>query len=185
MANLTENTNCRSGPLALYDLIRTFLSGDSAEILGKNAAGDYWYVRDSDQPGKDCWLWGRYVQVSGDTANLPVFTPPPTPTPGFDWSGDWYAWVDGDPAQMSLSQSGSAVSGTLYDPDDSFSLVGATSDGGRSLSGEVTDLDPPVTFVFRMTDDLEHFQGHYVRDGTTYPWCGSRSTSQPSPCLWP
>ncbi len=86
LAALTQNTNCRSGPLAVYDLIRTFLTGEMAQITGKDAAGDYWYVTDPGQPGKDCWLWGRYVTVSGDTSNVPVFTPPPTPTPSLGFT---------------------------------------------------------------------------------------------------
>ena len=31
--------------------------------------------------GGTCWLWGQYAVVSGNTATLPEYTPPPTPTP--------------------------------------------------------------------------------------------------------
>jgi hypothetical protein len=186
IASLTQNTNCRGGPLAVYDLIRTFLIGESARITGKNAGGDYWYVTDPNQPGKDCWLWGRYAQVSGDTASLPVFTPPPTPTPAYDWSGDWSVLVDGDPASMSLDQSGSSVTGTLTDTVTSYGVSGTAGDGGRTLSGSVSPIAPPVTFDFRMTVDMHQFQGHYTREGIDYPWCGWRDgAGEPSPCAWP
>jgi hypothetical protein len=186
MASLTQNTNCRGGPLAVYDLIRTILIGESAQIAGKNAAGDYWYVTDPNQPGKDCWLWGRYVTVSGDTSAIPVFTPPPTPTPSYDWSGDWSVWVNHNPADMTLVQSGGSVTGTLSDTTDTYDVSGTTSDGGRTLSGSITSLAPPLAFAFRMTGDMQQFQGHYTGSGETFPWCGARgNASQPLPCLWP
>lgn len=51
-AQLTENTHCRKGPLAMYDLVATFLTGEQVTILGKNSAGDYWYVKASTR--KEC-----------------------------------------------------------------------------------------------------------------------------------
>lgn len=188
LASLTQNTNCRGGPLAVYDLIRTFLTGQSAHITGKNAAGDYWYVSDPGQPGKDCWLWGRYVTVSGDTSNVPVFTPPPTPTPAYIWSGDWSVWLGGSPAAMSLKQSGSSVSGQLVAPGTMYDISGTTSEGGRTLSGNVTSasLPAPVPYVFRMTSDMQQFRGKYPVNGKDYPWCGARNgAGQPSPCMGP
>jgi hypothetical protein len=186
LASLTQNTNCRGGPLAVYDLIRTFLIGESVPITGKNAAGDYWYVTDPNQPGNDCWLWARYAQVSGDTAGLPIFTPPPTPTQTYDWTGDWSVWVDGDPESMTLDQSDNSVTGTLIYPADSFDMSGTVSDAGRTLSGSITPLDPPVTFVFHMTSDMHQFQGHYTREGDDRAWCGARGgADEPSPCMWP
>jgi len=188
LASLTQNTNCRGGPLAVYDLIRTFLTGQSAQITGKNAGGDYWYVTDPNQPGKDCWLWGRYVTVSGDTSNIPIFTPPPTPTPAYVWSGDWSVWLNGAPGTMSLKQSGDSVSGQLTAGGDTYDISGKTSEGGRRLSGNVTKttLPAPVPYKFRMTSDMQQFRGQYPVSGKDFPWCGARNgAGQPSPCMGP
>lgn len=188
MASLTQNTNCRGGPLAVYDLIRTFLTGDSAQITGKNASGDYWYVTDPNQPTKDCWLWGRYVTVSGDTSQVPVFTPPPTPTPAYVWSGHWDVWVAGTPGTMTLSQTGDSVSGSLSATGADYAMSGTASDGGRTLSGTLTStaLPTPLPWVFRMTSDMQQFRGVYTVGGTQYAWCGARNgAGQPSPCLGP
>jgi hypothetical protein len=183
LASLTQNTNCRSGPLAVYDLIRTFLTGETAQITGKDAGGDYWYVADPNQPGKDCWLWGRYVTVSGDTSNVPVFTPPPTPTPSYVWSGHWDVWLTGNPGSMDLTQSGGSVTGTYHGATD-YGIQGTTSEGGRTLSGTV--LGPAVSFVFRMTTDTNQFTGNYATVSSHYEWCGARNgAGQPSPCLGP
>jgi len=186
MASLTQNTNCRGGPLAVYDLIRTFLTGEVAQITGKDAAGDYWYVTDPGQPGKDCWLWGRYVTVSGDTSKVPVFTPPPTPTPAYVWTADWSVWVNGVSGSTSLTQSGGSVTGKLIMGQSSYDISGSTSEGGRTLSGNASPTDPQVTFVFRMTSSMDQFSGHYGSGGPTYPWCGARNgAGQPSPCQGP
>jgi hypothetical protein len=183
LASLTQNTNCRSGPLAVYDLIRTFLTGETAQITGKDAGGDYWYVTDPSQPGKDCWLWGRYVTISGDTGNVPVFTPPPTPTPSYIWTGHWDVWVTGNPSSMDLTQSGTSVTGTYHASSD-YGITGTTSEGGRTLSGTV--LGPAVAFVFRMTTDTNQFTGYYATTLSHYDWCGARNgAGQPSPCQGP
>ncbi len=188
LASLTQNTNCRRGPLAVYDLIRTFLTGQSAQIIGKNAAGDYWYIADPGQPGKDCWLWGRYVTVSGDTSNVPVFTPPPTPTPSYVWSGNWTVWIGGVQSAMTMTQTGSSVTGILTSSGVTYNLSASVSDGGRTLSGTVTSsvLPAPLPWVFRMTSDMQQFRGKYTAAGSDNPWCGARSgVDQPSPCLGP
>ncbi len=185
LAALTQNTNCRSGPLAVYDLIRTFLTGEMAQITGKDAAGDYWYVTDPGQPGKDCWLWGRYVTVSGDTSNVPVFTPPPTPTLAYVWTGHWNVWANNSPSTMDLQQSGGSVSGTLHGVPD-YGINGTTSDGGRTLTGGVSGVGTPVTITFRMTSDGQQFRGQYLVADVTYPWCGARNgAGEPSPCQGP
>jgi len=55
-AQMSENTNCRTGPLAVYDLIATYLTGKVLEITGRNAEGDYWYVADREAGDRECWL---------------------------------------------------------------------------------------------------------------------------------
>jgi hypothetical protein len=74
-------TNCRTGPGKIYDRVGALLVGEVAEVIGRNANGNYWYIRNPRQSNGFCWLWGEYATVTGNFAALPVFTPPPTPTP--------------------------------------------------------------------------------------------------------
>jgi hypothetical protein len=77
-------TNCRVGPGKVYDRMGALLVGEVAEVVGRNPVGNYWYIRNPDQTNGFCWLWGEYATLTGNTSILPVYTPPPTPTPNFD-----------------------------------------------------------------------------------------------------
>jgi hypothetical protein len=77
---VSVDTNCRTGPSTQYDRIGGLLVGQSAEVVGKNTATNYWIIRTPGGSGT-CWLWGQYATVSGNTANLPEYPVPPTPTP--------------------------------------------------------------------------------------------------------
>lgn len=82
MITVSQNTNCRTGPGVAYDLIGALLVGEEAVIVGKHTAGNYWIINNPDSSGT-CWLWGQYATVTGNTAGLPEYMPPPTPTPTF------------------------------------------------------------------------------------------------------
>ena len=82
MARVSENTNCRTGPGVIYDLVGALLVGEQAVVVGKFSAGNYWIINNPDAAGT-CWIWGQYATVTGNTAGLPEYTPPPTPTPTF------------------------------------------------------------------------------------------------------
>ncbi len=78
--SVSVNTNCRTGPSTQYDLVGGLNVGQTAEVVGKNTAvPNYWVVRLSG--GTICWLWGQHATASGNTANLPEYPVPPTPTP--------------------------------------------------------------------------------------------------------
>jgi hypothetical protein len=74
-------TNCRSGPGTPYDILGVLQVGQSAEVIGRNAASDTWIIKLPSNPAITCWLWGYYATVVGNTSGLTVYTPPPTPTP--------------------------------------------------------------------------------------------------------
>ena len=74
-------TNCRVGPGKVYDRVGALLVGEFAEVVGVNPTGDYWYIRNPDSANGYCWLWGEYATLAGNLSGMPVFTPPPTPTP--------------------------------------------------------------------------------------------------------
>lgn len=83
---ISENTNCRYGPGSVYDLIEIFMAGASADLVGKNQEETFWFIQDQEGGFIKCWLWGKYATPEGNTENLPVFTPPPTPTPVIDFT---------------------------------------------------------------------------------------------------
>jgi hypothetical protein len=81
LLSVSENTNCRAGPGTEYLFEAVLSVGDVADIKARNEAGDYWYITGDGLPQTGCWIWGEFAQVEGDTANLPVITPAPSPTP--------------------------------------------------------------------------------------------------------
>jgi hypothetical protein len=80
---LSEATNCRVGPGVAYDLVDTFLIGQTIEVIGKHPYDNYWYVRSPNNSNVYCWMWGFYATGS-NLNNVPVLTPPPSPTPAPD-----------------------------------------------------------------------------------------------------
>ena len=86
MVYISENTNCRTGPKDVYDLIHTYMAGEMTDIIGKNQEETFWYVQDQEGGFLKCWLWGKYATPSGNTADLPIFTAAPTPTPVIDFT---------------------------------------------------------------------------------------------------
>jgi hypothetical protein len=142
-------TNCRVGPGKAYARVGALLVGETADVYGRNPTGNYWYIRNPDSGSEFCWLWGEYAALVGNTLALPVFTPPPTPTPvpafkasydGLDACVGW--WVE-----IELTNSGSvdfeSISLTVKDTDTNTSL---------STDGNIfTNLDGCATSKTRET----------------------------------
>ena len=82
MVTVSQATNCRGGPGSGYDMLGALNPGQTAVVVGKYTAGNYWIINNLTGSGT-CWLWGQYATVSGNTTGLPEMTPPPTPTPKF------------------------------------------------------------------------------------------------------
>lgn len=80
MVSVSVNTNCRTGPSIQFDLIGALNVGQTAEVVGKYQNGAYWIIKNPGSSG-NCWLWGNYASVTGNTSNLPEYPSPPTPTP--------------------------------------------------------------------------------------------------------
>lgn len=81
LISVSVSTNCRIGPGKVYDRVGALLVGQVAEVVGRDPTGGYWYIRNPDSRPEFCWLWGEYATLSGNVAALPMYTPPPTPTP--------------------------------------------------------------------------------------------------------
>jgi len=75
------DTNCRSGPGAVYPIITGLFVGQTSEVLGKNNLGTWWYIRNPINSSGKCWVWTNTTKVVGDTSSLPTIATPPTPTP--------------------------------------------------------------------------------------------------------
>lgn len=73
------NANCRGGPGIEYDVLELLLTGQIAEAVGRNAAGDWWQVRLGDE--NQCWVSAQTVEVNFGAGALPLVAAPPTPTP--------------------------------------------------------------------------------------------------------
>ena len=80
MVSVSIDTNCRTGPGKVYDRIGALMTNETAEVVGKNTPSNYWIIKNPDRNG-NCWLWGQYATVAGNTANLQEYAVPPTPTP--------------------------------------------------------------------------------------------------------
>lgn len=81
-------TNCRLGPGTAYQRVGALQVGQVADVVGRNAAGTYWIIRNPVRTSQTCWLWGEYATLSGNTDALPVLTPPTPPataTPAADF----------------------------------------------------------------------------------------------------
>ena len=133
-------TNCRVGPGRIYDRVGALLVGESAEVVGRNPTGGYWYIRNPDSSNGYCWLWGEYATLTGNFAALPVFTPPPTPTPTPNFIASYLRletctgwWVD-----IELENTGGiefrSVSLTVRDTTND-TVVSVYTDGFTDTSG--------------------------------------------------
>jgi hypothetical protein len=80
----TDSTiNVRGGPGTAYPVVSSLQSGQNADIIAKNPAGDWWQIQLNN--GKEGWVYNTVVSVEGETAGIPVASnipaPPATPTP--------------------------------------------------------------------------------------------------------
>jgi hypothetical protein len=83
---VSVDTNCRTGPGNPYDQVGALMVGQSAEVVGRSQYNDSWIIRLPNKPTVTCWLWGQYGTVTGDTSQLPIYQPPPTPTPSANFT---------------------------------------------------------------------------------------------------
>jgi hypothetical protein len=98
---VSVTTNCRSGPGKAYAYQSALSRGVTSEVLAVDPTAKYWYIPNPESPGNFCWVWGEYATLSGNTAALPVYTPPPSPT----------ATITLEPAAATKAASGSGGSG--------------------------------------------------------------------------
>jgi hypothetical protein len=115
-ALINQNTNCRSGPGTVFDLLYIALIGDKLPIIRISTLVDYVLIEIPGKPGELCWLWTNFAQLMGNYQALPVSTPPPTPTPEVNFKVV-YDYMDGcvgwDPA-FKLTNNGDVTFKSYY-----------------------------------------------------------------------
>jgi len=80
LAEVVRKTNCRTGPAGDYDLVAEYEVGQMLQVVARDLGAGYWFVQNPEKPEEQCWLLAQNIRVNGDTAALPKFTPPPSPT---------------------------------------------------------------------------------------------------------
>lgn len=63
--------NVRSGPNTAYKVVTTIEPGKTYPVIGRNEAGDWWKIQ---LEGEEGWVFGPYVEFSGDQESVPVMT---------------------------------------------------------------------------------------------------------------
>lgn len=181
------NTNCRIGPGELYDIVGALVVGETAEVVGRYQAGDYWVIDDPDG-NRNCWVWGYYATLEGPIDNLPYYTQPPTPTPVIDWTGTWITRY-GPPGgpyydiTVTLDQTNSSVNGSFTFMTQAYSIYGTLSEDYMTLSGTWDNGTTTGPLLYHMVNPNQ-FNGN--EDSGTNEWCGYRnSAGLPSPCMYP
>jgi uncharacterized protein YraI len=101
----TATTFIYAGPGTEYHQVGLLASGLSAEVVGKNEDGTWWAIKFPEGPDGIGWVPNQVVTTS-NVGEVPVLTPPPTPTPTAappvsitDWKGEYFDNPDlkGDP----------------------------------------------------------------------------------------
>ncbi|MBM4426550.1 MAG: SH3 domain-containing protein [Chloroflexi bacterium] len=169
--NLSENTNCRTGPGQAYPLVDTFLIGQTIEVLGKNSTNEYWYVRSPNNQNVFCWMWGFYAK-GGNLGNVPIFTPPPSPTPapsfdvsyaGVDSCVGW--WIDfnlKNTSTVAFKSVGITVKDTVTGVSLGELKDGFTDLGGCLSSSIIATLDPGQTYTVSSAAFVDNPVGHKI-----------------------
>jgi len=80
IAEVLRESNCRTGPAGAYTLVATYQVGKQLNIVARDLGGGFVYVQDPENPQDQCYILQSNLKISGETAALPQFTPPPSPT---------------------------------------------------------------------------------------------------------
>lgn len=79
---VSVDTFCRLGPGKEYEKAGILLVGERTEVLGRDAFGLFWYVRNPDIGPEFCWISAQYATVDGNV--LSIFAQPPPANLGSD-----------------------------------------------------------------------------------------------------
>jgi len=68
--------NCRFGPGTVWIVLSGLSVGQSAQILGRSADFNWWFVVDPLNGSKNCWVSASVVNTAGNLAPIPVVETP-------------------------------------------------------------------------------------------------------------
>ena len=68
--------NCRFGPGTVWVALSALNVGQSAQIIGKNGDGSWWYIADPFSSGRNCWVAASVTNASGNLSSIPVVEAP-------------------------------------------------------------------------------------------------------------
>lgn len=174
LISVSVATNCRVGPGRQYDRVGALLVGEVAEVYGRDPTAAYWFIRNPDSGPEFCWLWGEYATLVGNIGNLPIYTPPPTPTPAPNFeaiyvgrdtcTGGW--WVE-----FELENTGGiqfkSISLTVRDTDTNIVLStyadGFTDKDGCTTSVTRDNLNPGAARIVSSPTFGYDPAGHDIR----------------------
>jgi uncharacterized protein YgiM (DUF1202 family) len=196
----TKNANCRSGPGGNFDYLGVLNLGETANVLGKNLSHGTWWKVTLASSGKECWVTGDAVTLSGDANTVPLLVSPPTPTPvpPPNWNGLWNMGISMDswdptyhfvPFTTTMTQTGNSVYFNFTTNGINFSVSGTVSPNGLQFNGYLTQAGTSskwAILMVRSLDKLDQIKGRWnvvgssVDDGN---FCGYKNGAGfPSPC---
>lgn len=165
----TVNANCRSGPGTVYDVVGFLLEGDAATVQARDPEAEWWQVRLTDS-GVLCWISSLTVQGEIDTAQLPIATAPPTPTPS---PGSIAGRVWHDTCAVSGGEGGEPAvpsPGCVALEGGGFAANGLMEQGEPGLSGVLVNLGsgacPSIGLNATVTGDDGEYQFSGLEGGT-------------------
>jgi hypothetical protein len=177
MLSVSVDTNCRTGPGDVYEVVGYLEVGQKARIVGHDDSGNF-FVIENPQGGEDCWVWGQYVGTEGDWASLPVVLSPHTPTPNKSWAGTWTMQIGGSVYAVVLTQESKIIYGIFNDGSGDIKFNGVVSGDNTTVNGKFVDEDGKEgTFSFKMVaGTFNQFQGvGNPPSGKSWAWCGGRN----------
>jgi hypothetical protein len=173
LLSVSVDTNCRVGPGKVYDYLGGIYVGQTAEVYGRNPANNYYYIRLPENTSIFCWVTGQYATLVGNASALPVYTPPPTPTPAPNFEIT-YAGMDvcvGWWAELKMKNTGpiafKSFSLTVKDITTGISLSssgnGFTDIDGCLASGIIASLAPNQSYILSGPPFTYNINNHKMR----------------------
>ena len=193
----TVNANCRYGPAKVFALTELLKAGANATVVGQNTAnGQWWKIK--TEAGKECWILGDNVSISGDISTIAELMSPatPTPVPPPSWNGYWSIGLSTNASNpegslcntaIDIRQSGNQVTTQFHCNGSNIVMEGVVSADGMYVSGSLNyGGEDFVLRLYRMQGNLNQFQGKFYAanaPGFDGAFCGGiNGAGLPSPC---
>jgi len=68
--------NCRFGPGTVWVVLSGLQLGQTAQIVGKSANFDWWYIVDPQNASRNCWVSAGVVDTAGNLSPIPIVAAP-------------------------------------------------------------------------------------------------------------